>query len=36
MYEDDQETYDKIIKALRWDKKKLDAVLKVNRIKNQF
>jgi len=36
MYEDDQEMYDKIIKALRWDKKKLDAVLKVNRIKNQF
>jgi len=36
MYEDDQEMYDSIIRLLNWDKKKLDAVLKVNRIKNQF
>jgi len=36
MYEDDLEMYNEIIKSLRWDKKKLDAVLKVNRIKNQF
>ena len=36
MYEDDQEMYDKIIKSLNWDKKKLDAILKVNQIKNQF
>lgn len=36
MYEDDQEMYMKIIRLLNWDKKKLDAVLKVNRIKNQF
>ena len=36
MYEDDQEMYNSIIRLLNWDKKKLDAVLKVNRIKNQF
>ena len=36
MYEDDQEMYKKIIRLLNWDKKKLDAILKVNRIKNQF
>ena len=36
MYEDDLEMYNEIIKSLRWDKKKLDAVLKVSRIKNQF
>jgi hypothetical protein len=36
MYEDDQEMYKKIVRLLNWDKKKLDAVLKVNRIKNQF
>ena len=36
MYEDDQEMYKKIVRLLNWDQKKLDAVLKVNRIKNQF
>jgi hypothetical protein len=36
MYEDDKEMYDKIVRLLNWDKKKLDAILKVNRIKNQF
>lgn len=36
MYEDDPEMYKKIVKSLNWDKKKLDAILKVNRIKNQF
>lgn len=36
MYEDDKEMYDKIIRLLNWDKKKLDAILKVNMIKNQF
>lgn len=28
--------YEKIVKALKWDKKKIDAILKINRIKNQF
>ena len=36
MYEDDEEMYKKIIRLLNWDKKKLDAILNVNRIKNQF
>jgi hypothetical protein len=36
MYEDDEEMYKKIIRLLNWDKKKLDAILKVNSIKNQF
>lgn len=36
MYEDDEEMYKKIITLLNWDKKKLDAILNVNRIKNQF
>lgn len=36
MYEDDQEMYKKIVRLLNWDQKKLDAVLKINRIKNQF
>ena len=36
MYEDDPDMYKKIISLLNWDKKKLDAILKVNRIKNQF
>jgi hypothetical protein len=36
IYEDDPDMYKKIISLLNWDKKKLDAVLRVNRIKNQF
>ena len=36
MYEDDPEMYDEIVRLLNWDKRKLDAILKVNRIKNQF
>lgn len=36
MYEDDQEMYNSIIRLLNWDKKKLDAIIRVNRIKNQF
>jgi hypothetical protein len=36
MYEDDEDTYKKIIRLLNWDKKKLDAMLKIQRIKNQF
>jgi hypothetical protein len=36
MYEDDPDMYKKIISLLNWDKKKIDAVLSVNRIKNQF
>jgi hypothetical protein len=36
MYEDDEEMYKKIIRLLNWDKKKLDAFLRVNRIKNQL
>jgi hypothetical protein len=36
MYEDDQEMYKKIVRLLNWDQKKLDAVLKVQRIKGQF
>jgi hypothetical protein len=36
MYEDNQEMYKKIVKLLNWDQKKLDAFLKVQRIKNQF
>ena len=34
-YEGEDE-YEKIVKELKWDKKKIDAVLKINRIKNQF
>ena len=36
MYEDDPEMYEEIVRLLNWDKRKLDAILKVNRIKNQF
>ena len=36
LYDGDDEQYNKIISLLNWDKKKLDAILKVNRIKNQF
>jgi len=36
MYEDDKEMYDKILMMLNWDKKKIDALMTVNRIKNQF
>jgi hypothetical protein len=36
MYEDNQEMYKKIVRLLNWDQKKLDAVLKVQRIKGQF
>ena len=39
LYDDDKDRYgmyNKIVMLLNWDKKKLDAVLKVNRIKNQF
>ncbi len=36
MYEDDKEMYDKILSLLNWDKRKIDALMTVNRIKNQF
>jgi len=36
MYEDDPEMYEEIVRLLNWDKKKLNAILKVSRIKNQF
>jgi hypothetical protein len=36
MYEDDKEMYDKILRLLNWDKRKIDALMTVNRIKNQF
>ena len=36
MYEDDEEMYNKIIRLLNWDKRKLDAILTFNRIKNQL
>jgi hypothetical protein len=36
MYEDDNQMYDSIIRLLNWDKKKLDAMLKFNQIKNQL
>ena len=32
----DEKEYEKIVKMLNWDQKKLDAVLKVNRIKDQL
>lgn len=33
---DGKEEYEEIVKLLKWDQKKIDAILKVNRIKNQF
>jgi hypothetical protein len=36
MYDDDKEMYDKILRLLNWDKRKIDALMTVNRIKNQF
>ena len=36
MYEDDQEMYAKIVRLLNWDKRKIDALMTVNRIKGQF
>jgi hypothetical protein len=36
MYEDDKEMYDKILRLLNWDKRKIDALMTVNRIKGQF
>jgi hypothetical protein len=36
LYDGDDEQYNKILKLLNWDKKKLDAIIRVNRIKNQF
>jgi hypothetical protein len=36
MYEGDKEMYDKILRLLNWDKRKIDALMTVNRIKNQF
>ena len=36
MYEDDQEMYAKIVRLLNWDKRKIDALITVNRIKGQF
>jgi len=39
LYDDDKDRYgmyNKIVMLLNWDKKKLDAILKVNRIKDQF
>jgi hypothetical protein len=36
MYDDDETMYTGIIKSLNWDKKKLDALMRVNRIKNQL
>lgn len=36
MYENDEETYKKIIRLLNWDKKKLDTITNVNRIKDHL
>jgi hypothetical protein len=33
---ENKEEYEKLVSMIGWDQKKLDAVLKVNRIKNQF
>ena len=36
MYEDDKEMYHKILRLLNWDKRKIDALITVSKIKNQF